>query len=157
MKSLKYLMAGLLLAGVTTSIAVAGGAVSVEGVKCLMVAKKDANEEKKSKWKDGNVYFCCDGCLGKYEKMSKDDKKKIAHKANHQLVATKQYVQGGCPFSGGELDKEQSIKVMGAEVGFCCSGCKSKAEKMSEEDQLTKLFGEEAFKKAKFKLAKKEK
>lgn len=157
MKSLKYVVAGVLLVGLTTSMAVAGGAVSLEGVKCLMVAKKDANKDKKSKWKDGNVYFCCDGCLGKYEKMSKEEKKKIAHKANHQLVATKQYVQGGCPFSGGKVDKEQTIKVMGAEVSFCCSGCKSKAESMKEEQQLTKLFSEEAFKKAKFALAKSKK
>ncbi|GAB5404927.1 MAG: hypothetical protein Aurels2KO_31580 [Aureliella sp.] len=130
---------------------------ALKDVKCLIAGKKDASAEKASKWKDGEVYFCCGGCLSKFEKMDKDARAKLAPKANHQLVATKQYKQGGCPFSGGTLNKEMTLKVAGTEVGFCCAGCLAKAKKMSDEDKMTKLFGEEAFKKAKYKLVKKEK
>ena len=140
---------------VATTIAIAAPKDSLEGVKCLMVAKKDANPEKSAKWKEGKVYFCCDGCLGKFSKMDDKGKEKLAAAANHQLVATKQYVQKGCPFSGGPIKPEFKISVKGAEVGFCCGGCKSKAEKMKESEQIASLFGEKTFKKAKFEPAKK--
>lgn len=131
--------------------------VDVKGVKCLIAAKKDVNASKSAKWKDGKVFFCCGGCQAKFEKMDKKSREKMAPQANHQLVATKQYEQGGCPFSGGKIDEKQTLEVAGAKVGFCCGNCLAKAKKMSDEDKLTKLFGEDAFKKAKFKLAKKEK
>lgn len=140
---------------VATTWAVAAPKESLEGVKCLMVAKKDADPEKSAKWKKGEVYFCCNGCLGKFNKMDEKGKEKIAAKANHQLVATKQYVQTKCPMSGGKIDAEKSIKVAGATVSFCCNGCKSKAESMKGDKQIAALFGEKAFKKAGFEPAKK--
>lgn len=158
---LKSRLFGLALAGLVTLSATLGVAatsgVSLEGVKCLLVAKKDANPEKKSKWKDGDVYFCCDGCLGKFEKMTKKDKAEIAPAANHQLVATKQYKQGGCPFSGKELKKDATVEVNGVTVGFCCDHCQETAEKMDDKDKLAKLFSEKAFAQAKFSLIKSEK
>ena len=42
-------------------------------VKC-MVSGAAAKEAKTSEWKECNVYFCCDNCKGKAEKMSDDDK-----------------------------------------------------------------------------------
>ncbi|MCA9133049.1 MAG: hypothetical protein KDA45_07830, partial [Planctomycetales bacterium] len=107
-------------------------------------------------WKEGKVYFCCNGCLGKFEKMSKEDKTKLAAKSNSQLVATNQYAQEVCPFSGGKLNAETKIKVNGAEVAFCCNNCKGKAEKLEGDEQLEALFGEDAFKKGKFKPVKHE-
>lgn len=147
----RFLIPALLgLFGIGASMVVAGTAVSLEGVKCLMVAKKDANKDKFSKWKEGKVFFCCDGCRGKFEKLDKEGKEKIATKANHQLVATKQYEQKGCPFSGGEIDESTKIEVAGASIAFCCTNCKGKAEKMEKDKQLEALFGEKAFKTAKF-------
>lgn len=147
----KLIVASLVgLCVIGTSFAIAATEVSLEGVKCLMVAKKDAKEDKAAKWKDGKVYFCCDGCLGKFGKMDDKAKEEIAAKANHQLVATKQYVQKGCPFSGGDIDETKSIEVAGAKVFFCCDGCKSKAEGMEGDKQVEALFGEKAFKTAKY-------
>ncbi len=146
----------LIVASATIAVA-ATKEDALKDVKCLIAAKKDVSADKSSKWKDGEVYFCCGGCLSKYEKMDKEERAKLAPKANHQLVATKQYKQGGCPFSGGKLNKDATLKVAGAEIGFCCENCLAKAKKMSDEDKLTKLFGEEAFKKAKFELVKKDK
>lgn len=154
----RLIVPGLIaLVALTASISVAASGSSLEGIKCLLVSKKDANKDKAAKWKEGKVYFCCDGCLGKYEKMSKEDKTKHAAAANHQLVATKQYEQKGCPFSGGDIKKGSEIKVNGASIGFCCDNCKAKAEKMKDKDKISKLFGEEAFKKAKFTVVKKKK
>lgn len=147
----QFLVPALIAAiGFTATYAVAKTEISLEGIKCLLVSKKPAKEEKSSKWKEGKVFFCCDGCLGKFEKLDKKGKEKIAAKANHQLVATKQYEQAGCPFSGGELNESTKIEIAGAPVAFCCGNCKAKAEKMEGEKQINAIFGEKAFKTAKF-------
>ena len=144
------------LALVVSSIAVAAEGVSVEGVKCLLQGSKPANVEKSSKYKEGNVYFCCDGCRGKFDKMTAEEKTKLSAKANSQLVATKQYAQEVCPFTGGKLNDDTAIKVNDAEVKFCCNNCKGKAEKLEGDAQLEQVFGEKAFEKGKFKLVEKE-
>lgn len=124
--------------------------VNLENVKCV-VAPKAADLSKSADYKKGKVYFCCDGCAGKFAK----DTEKFATKANHQLVATKQYVQQSCPFSGGELDKSTAIKVSGTEVAFCCKNCKGKAEGAKDDEaKLALIYNDKAFKKG-FKIAKK--
>ena len=145
----------LALVALTATGVVANYDEALKGVKCLF-ADKDVNPEKSAEWKEGKVYFCCGNCQGKFSKMSKEDKEKVAAKANAQLVASKQYVQKACPFSGGELNAETKIKVGAAEVAFCCNNCKGKAEKMEGDEQVEALFGEKAFKAAKFEKAKAE-
>lgn len=145
----------LTLVGLSVAAFAASG-VTLEGVKCILVAKNDAKEANASKWKEGKVFFCCKNCLGKFDKMDDEAKGKLASKANHQLVATKQYEQEVCPFTGGKLNAETAIAVSGAKVAFCCNNCKGKAEKLEGEEQLTAVFGEEAFKKGKFKPVKHE-
>ena len=138
-----------------SSLVIAAEEVCLDGVNCLMQGKA-AKADKHADYKEGKVFFCCDNCLGKFGKMNDEEKAKLAAKANCQLVATKQYVQEACPFTGGKLNAEQKIKVAGAEVQFCCDKCKVKAEKMEGDEQLEEVFGEEAFKKGKFKLVKAE-
>lgn len=134
---------------VAIPIAMAEG-VSLEGVKCLFAAKNDAKEASSAEWKDGKVYFCCDGCKGKFDKLTQDEKDKMAAKANAQLVASKQYEQKACPLSGGDLNKEATVEIGGVKVAFCCNSCKGKAEDWKDDDKLENVFGEKAFKKAKF-------
>jgi YHS domain-containing protein len=129
----------------TVSIA-ADSKVAVDKLKCLVAGTAAAKEDKSSDWKDGKVYFCCGNCLKKFDA----DKKAFAAKANHQLIASKQVEQKSCPFSGGDLNKDTAIEFKGASISFCCNNCKGKAEKMSDDDKVAKLFGEEAYAKAKF-------
>lgn len=142
---------------VMATIGYAATAVSLKDVKCLVAADKDAKEDKAATWKEGKVFFCCDNCKGKFEKFSKEEKDKIAPKANLQLVASKQYEQQACPTSGGKIDPSTAIDVSGTKIAFCCKNCKADAEKLKPEEQVEKLFGEEAFKKAKFELVKEKK
>ncbi len=142
---------------VMATIGYAATTISLKDVKCLVAADKDAKEDKAAEWKDGKVFFCCDNCKGKFEKMTKEEKEKMAPKANHQLVASKQYEQQACPTSGGKIDPSTAIEVGGTKIAFCCKNCKADAEKLKPEEQVTKLFGEEAFKKAKFELVKEKK
>jgi uncharacterized pyridoxamine 5'-phosphate oxidase family protein len=131
-----------------TSFAVEGP--SMEGVKCLINPKAGAKAEQAAEWKEGKVYFCCGNCKGKFEKMSKDDKEKMAAQANAQLVATKQYEQKACPLTGGAVKADAVVEVAGTKVSFCCNNCKGKVEKMKDEEKLAEVFGEKGFKNAKF-------
>lgn len=125
--------------------------VNLKDIKCV-VAPKAADLSKSADYKEGKVYFCCGGCAGKFAK----DSAKYAVNANHQLVATKQYVQKACPFSGGDLDKSTAIKLAGTEVAFCCNNCKGKAEGAEDDAAKMKLvYNDKAFGKA-FELAKKD-
>lgn len=154
--SKRALTAVFALVAVVSSITYAA-TTSLEGVKCLIAGGKDAKVEKAAEWKEGKVYFCCDNCKGKFESASKEEKEKLAPKANHQLVASKQYAQQACPMSGGKVDESTAIEVGGTKIAFCCKNCKGAAEKMKPEEQVEKLFGEEAFAKAKFEKIKEKK
>ncbi|TWT92814.1 hypothetical protein [Stieleria varia] len=125
--------------------------VDLKGIQCV-VAAKPVDASKSAEYKDGKVYFCCGGCAGKFAK----DSKPFAEKANHQLVATKQYAQKGCPFSGGPVDPEVFTMIGETKVGFCCAGCKGKVDKAADDDAKRKLvFNEKTFEKT-FEKAKKE-
>ncbi len=149
-------VAVVLALSVVASMAYASS-ISLEGVKCLIAGGQAAKVEKAAEYKEGKVFFCCDNCKGKFESASKEDKEKMAPKANHQLVATKQYEQQACPMSGGKVDASTAIEVGGTKIAFCCKNCKGTAEQMKPEEQVEKLFGEEAFNKAKFEKVKEKK
>lgn len=126
--------------------------VSVKDVQCV-VAPKPADLSKSADYKGGKVYFCCGGCAGKFAK----DTKKFSTKANHQLVATKQYTQKSCPISGGDIDEAMTTLVGKTKVSFCCGKCKGKVEGAEDDAAKLKLvFSNKAFKKG-FKKAGKKK
>jgi YHS domain-containing protein len=118
----------------------------LEGVMCMMMPNKAIKADKAVDYKEGNVYFCCPGCVKKFG----ENTEKFAAKANHQLVATKQYKQEACPFSGGKLNADTAIEVGKVKVAFCCNNCKGKAEKMEGDAQVEAVFGKDAFEKGKF-------
>lgn len=116
-------------------------AVSLAGLKCFLMPKKDVNPEKFVEFNGGRVYVCCDGCLKRLAK----DPSKFAAQANQQLVQTGQYRQTGCPLGGGDVAADQSIEVLGVKIGFCCANCKAKAEAAEGKEQVELLFGADAF------------
>lgn len=69
--------------------------------------------------KDGKkTYFCCKGCVGKYEK---EPGKYAAQLADSFSYQTK------CPVMGEEIDPTAYIKLKtGQTVFFCCPGCDKK-------------------------------
>lgn len=151
-RKMKKLIASLAAVLVLASAADLSAETDLKGVKCLM-ASKPASADKSADYKQGKVYFCCGGCASKFQKNTK----KFATKANHQLVATKQYKQTGCPFSGRDVDASTSIKVAGTDVAFCCSGCKSKVESAKDDTaKIALVFSDKAFKQGFKKAEKKE-
>jgi YHS domain-containing protein len=114
------------------------------GIKCVVLGTP-AKKDKSAKYKDGEVYFCCDKCKAAFEK----DPDKFATKANHQLVATGQYVQKNCPMSGKPIAKDTMTKVGAVEVGFCCENCKKTVEGAADLEAKSELvFAEKPFKNA---------
>lgn len=148
---MKRLLAVLVVPALLVSAAFAADEVKVklDGVKCLMNPKAAAKAEKSVDYKGGKVFFCCDNCPKKF------DAKKQSTAANHQLVQSGQAKQAKCPLSGGDLNAEQTLKVAGADVGFCCDKCKGKVAAAKEADQIEMVFADAAFDKAGFKVGKK--
>lgn len=118
--------------------------VSLDGVKCLLMATKAVSKDFAVDYADHQVYFCCKGCKGKFEK----DPTVYTALANHQLVQTKQVKQTGCPISGGAVKDDQSTEVGGVTVKYCCGKCKAKMAAATEAEQVEMAFGKEAFAKA---------
>ena len=129
--------------------------IDLKDVKCVMNPKGQAKAASFREHKDGKVFFCCNNCPKAFETKVKAGDKVVIAKANKQLVETKQAKQEKCPFTGGPLKTE--LVVAGAKIQFCCNNCKGKAEKMEGDEQVVALFGDEAFKKAGFKVEKEEK
>jgi YHS domain-containing protein len=124
--------------------------VDLSDVKCVMNPKAAAKVDKTVDYKGGKVYFCCDNCPKGFATKIKAGDKVVAAKGNKQLVETGQAKQAKCPFTGGPM--KEKLTVAGAEIQFCCNNCKGKAEKMEGDEQVVAIFGDEAFKKAGFKV-----
>lgn len=120
-------------------------------IKCV-ISGKPTKEAAAADYNKAKVYFCCNNCVAKFKK----DAKPFATKANHQLVATKQAKQTGCPMSGKKTAKGTEVEVAGVEVAFCCKNCKGAAEKKKGDEQVELIFNDKSFKKG-FELAKAEK
>jgi len=127
--------------------------IKLDDIKCVMNPKAAAKAEKFVEYKGGKVFFCCDNCPKGFTAKVKDTPL-IAAKGNAQLVATKQAKQATCPFSGEATAEGTEVKVVGAEIRFCCENCQGKAKKLEGDEQILALFSDEAFKKAGFKVAK---
>jgi YHS domain-containing protein len=108
------------------------------------VSGHPASKEHAEKYKDGQVYFCCDDC----PKEFKENAKKYAAKANAQLAATGQYKEVKCPFSGGKLNPDTKVEVAGVDVTFCCEKCQAKVTKANKDARIKMVFADKVFDKA---------
>ena len=141
----RLLLAGVAFTLVASSLASESVAQEMAGVKCVVDGDRNANEQFKAAYADGEVYFCCQECA----KTFADDQKDFQTRANHQMVVMGQYKQVACPIAGEDFDSEQTAKVGGVEVAFCCENCKKRV--VEAKDLATKaeiVFGPAAFKRA---------
>jgi|ERR1700677_1478721 YHS domain-containing protein len=111
-------------------------------LKCP-VSGHDASKDHAAKYKDGQVYFCCDDCPKAFEANTK----KFAAPANAQLVASGQYKEVKCPFSGQKLNPDTKVSVAGVDVTFCCNNCKAKVTKANEKARVKMVFNDKSFEK----------
>ena len=137
MNALRRAGAAAICAAVICSAGIVSAAVKEpKDAKCP-VSGKGCNPEKSVAFDGGKVWFCCGNC----ENAFKGDSAKFAAKAHQQMVSTGQFVQKGCPFSGGAVKPGTQLDIGGAEVGFCCNNCKGKVEKATGDQQVDLVFG----------------
>jgi hypothetical protein len=108
------------------------------------VSKHPASKDHAVSYKDGKVFFCCDDCPKAFEANTK----KFSRAANAQLVASGQYKEVKCPFSGQKLNPETAVEVAGVKVTFCCEKCQAKATKANKEERVKMVFADKVFDKA---------
>ena len=137
-RSLICLLAVLGLAFVATTTA--EDKEDLAGIKCP-VSGKDINPDATVDYRGGKVYMCCPGCPKAFAKNNE----KFAAKANHQLVATGQFVQKACPLTGKPAKDDKVVDASGVKVGLCCPGCEGKVKK--SDDVVALLFVDKAFEK----------
>jgi len=146
MKRLDLWLAAFLLVGAGPLTADDKKEDPLKDILCV-VSGKPVKAEAVADYKEGKIYFCCPGCPGAFEK----DQKKFAAKANHQLVATKQYEQVHCPFTGKPGKADVKVSVNGVGVSLCCQSCQKKANSAKDDKDKDKLvdllFNEESFEK----------
>ncbi len=73
---------------------------------------------------EGPVYFCCAGCVEKFQK----DPAKYQKQTEAQRAALKkmEHVQVTCPVTGNPVDGKTFAMIEGQGVSFCCADCVSK-------------------------------
>jgi tetratricopeptide (TPR) repeat protein len=109
-------------------------------IMCMM-SDQPAFDKYTMNYKGGKLYFCCDGCQEEFT----SGLAKFSAKANHHLLLTKQAKMTKCPFTGRKLNPAFKTVVKGAEVTFCCSGCKAKTLKQKPDDQVQSIFNNIVF------------
>ena len=70
---------------------------------------------------EGPVFYCCAGCIDKYEANPDKYAAKVA--VQRELLKDRPKVQVTCPVSGKPVDGKTSITLDGETVGFCCPKC----------------------------------
>ena len=108
------------------------------------VGNGEVSKEFSAEYRNGTVFFCCKGCVQKF----KDNPQEFAVLANYQLVATGQYKQIHCPFSGMDLKEGADVKVGLVKIGMCCNDCQKKVAEAEGEEQMAMVFSDDAFEKA---------
>lgn len=73
---------------------------------------------------DGPVYFCCKGCIPKFQKNPAKYVTKVA--AQRKALAHREKVQVICPVTKEPVDRKVSIERDGKTVYLCCKGCVGK-------------------------------
>ncbi len=75
---------------------------------------------------DGPVYFCCEGCIAKYQKNPEKYATKVA--AQRKALADRAKVQVTCPVSKESVDRKVFVESKGEKVYLCCKDCAGKYE-----------------------------
>jgi len=70
---------------------------------------------------EGPVYFCCDHCIGKFNKDKVKYESKVAEQ--RKLMAQLPKVQVTCPISEHPVDPKASANHDGKKIEFCCKKC----------------------------------
>jgi YHS domain-containing protein len=105
-------------------------------IKCPVMGS-NISQEVFVDYRGGKVYFCCPGCIPKFQ----ENTAKFQAKANQQLVLTGQAKQVKCPLTGAKVNPQTKTSISGIDVCFCCGGCQAKVKKAIADKQVEMVFG----------------
>lgn len=84
------------------------------------------------------VYFCCEGCIGEFNKDPEKYLGKLKEAGQKPELLASAGPQTTCPVMGGAINKKLYADYQGKRVYFCCGGCKAPFEE-NPEKYLEKL------------------
>ena len=87
------------------------------------------------------LYFCGDECSETFVKTPT----RYIPQANSQLFCTQQFKQSACPLCSKPIDLKQTCKVGGADVAFCGSACRTKAQKLPPPEAVATVYSKTSF------------
>ncbi len=73
---------------------------------------------------DGPVYFCCEGCIPKFQRNPKKYATQLA--AQRKALAHRAKVQVACPVTSEPVNKKHFVESNGEKIYLCCKGCVGK-------------------------------
>ena len=76
---------------------------------------------------DGPVYFCCQGCIPKFQKDPAKYTTQVA--AQRKALAHRAKVQVTCPVTAEPVDKKFFVESKGQKIYVCCKGCVDKYQR----------------------------
>lgn len=119
--SITLVAVGALALGAGVLTASAGDKESKGKLPLCPVMGEPIDFTVKASTDQGPVFFCCPGCIKKFEK----DEKKYAEKfkAQREALAKRSRIQVGCPMSGEPVDKKATVEYKGQTIRFCCNQC----------------------------------
>lgn len=91
--------------------------------KCPIMGEP-VNLAVSTKTDDGPVFFCCKGCIKKFEAEPGKYAKEVADQ--RKILSGREKVQVTCPVTNEPVDRDVHTMHNGQKVYFCCTGCLSK-------------------------------
>lgn len=91
--------------------------------KLCPVMNGKINKSIYSDYKDNRVFFCCPGCVQKFNAKPVFYLKKMKAKGIQPMKLAKQKL---CPVMGGKINKKHFVDVKGKRLYVCCPGCIAK-------------------------------
>jgi len=125
------------LAYVNTRCPIMGSTIQAEKVTPKLIRSHEGR----------NVAFCCAGCIGPWEKLSNPAKAaKLAAASPKKKPVEPKAAAGACantrcPIMGGPVKpgKGGSAVYDGKKVGFCCPGCITAWNRLTDSEKAAKL------------------
>jgi len=124
----------------TAKAAIGENQVEIVNPKCPVMgtAMEKMVPEKMTRMFKGQRYgFCCEVCLGKWDKMTDAEREPIAKQAMGENLV--EIVNPKCPVMGTAMEKtapEKMTRMYKAQrYGFCCPVCLGKWDKMTDAER----------------------
>jgi len=117
-----------------------GRLVTIVNPKCPVMgtAMEKAIPEKMTRmYKGQRIGFCCEVCLGKWDRMTDAEREPIVKQAMGENLV--EITNPKCPVMGTDMEATAMEKMTrmykGQRIGFCCEVCLGKWDRMTDAER----------------------